>query len=452
MKKISFFLLFILGFLSSAAFAQSAPAVGLLDGILQNYQSATSGWLGIGQSYALQIFVTLGGISISFFGVKIVFDGGDLSALIGKIALYLFWAAFFFTVIFLAPTWVPLVTKTFMVIGSKFAASSGEVITSPSKIMDIGVGIADAMFGVWKTTASGSVTSIGNDFLLAVGLSWAAVFAMAGFAIIALQLLLTQVELSIISALGLVMLGFLAAPASKSIGEKYFSYLISVGVKLMFILALASLGPSIGTTALAKVQQSAAIGNVPISEILGLSLSILIYGILCLQIPAMASGMLSGSVATSLGGMAGAAMAATGAAIGAGMAAAGMASGAAKAAGGAMSGGSSALDNLSKLVAGGGDVTGAGSALGSTLGSMSPTASGTSSSSSFGSDPFAGSSGGGNSIGGSSTPTPPTAPQAPQQSTLSKGLDKLHQGTAGLAASEGGGGGSADINTSNSGS
>jgi type IV secretion system protein TrbL len=304
------------------------------------------------------------------------------------------------------------------------------------------------MLGVWKNLASGSVTSIGSDILLGMGLVVAAICALAGFAIIALQLLLTQVELAIIAPIGVVMLGFFAAPATKAIAEKFPSYLISVGVKLMFIFAMASLGPKIGEVAITNIQTLSAAGDQRLAGVLGLSFSVLIYGILCLQIPAMASGMLSGSVSTSLGGIAGGAMAAGGAVAGAAMAAGGAAAGAAKAGLGISGSTRGAMDAMSVLMGGGGDVSAwSGNPL-----DASPSGSSASSSSPFGEDPFKNyvppASGAPDSIGG--TPSTPSQPKG--QSTFSSGMDKLNQGIGGLAASEGQTGSGVDINSGNHGS
>ena len=423
-------------------FSVTASAEGLLDGILQTYQGATSGWMKVAQNYAYMIFGGLAPLSISFWAIQsLVFEGLDVSALIGKLGLKIFWLAFFFTIIFLAPTWVPQVTDTFMVMGKGFAGSSGTVVTSPSQMMDIGSTIANAMFDIWKTIAQGSITSIGNDILLGFGLTVAAFCALSGFAIIALQLLVTQIELAIIAPIGVVMLGFFGAPATKAIAEKYPSYLISVGVKLMFIFAMASLGPKVGDVALAKIATLAAIGNAPLGNVLGIALSILIYGILCLQIPAMASGMLSGSVSTSIGGIAGGAMAAGGAVAGAAMAAGGAVAGAA-------TGGKAAMARLAELTgATSGSAGDAFSGIASGLGSM---ASG-GAASPFGDDPFKNASpstsSGVDSIGG--TPNAPSQPK--QQSTFSSGMDKLNQGIGGLGASEGQTGSGVDINSGNHG-
>ncbi|MBU3595070.1 type IV secretion system protein [Polynucleobacter sp. 86C-FISCH] len=416
-----------LAFFILIGLSTNVMAIGLLDGILQTYVGATAGWMKVAQGYAFLIFAGLSPLSLSFWAVQsLIFEGLDISALVGKLIIKIFWLAFFFTIIGLAPTWVPQVTDTFMVMGRGFAGASGTVVTSPSQMMGLGVDLADAMLGVWKNLASGSITSIGNDIILGFGLVIAAMCALAGFAIIALQLLLTQVELAIIAPIGVVMLGFFGSPATKSIAEKYPSYLISIGVKLMFIFAMASLGPKISDVAIASIQTLTATSDQRPAGVLGLSFSILIYGILCLQIPAMASGMLSGSVSTSLGGIAGAGMAAGGAVAGAAMAAGGAAMG-------ASAGGKAALERLTQLTSIPGTTSGVDSMSGlSSLTSPSNTP---------------GTGLGPDSIGG--------APSAPNQSrsasTFGSGMDRLNQGLGGMASHEGQTGAGVDINSGNHG-
>lgn len=448
-KKYVGFLVFGIFIFSSA----NASAVGLLDGILQTYQGATTGWMKVAQGYAYLIFAGLAPLSISFWAIQsLVFEGVDVSALIGKLMIKVFWLAFFFTIISLAPTWVPQVTDTFMVMGKGFAGSSGTVVTSPSQMMDIGVNVAHGVFNIWNVASSGSITSIGSNLLLALTLWASALCALAAFAMIALQLLVTQVELAIMAPIGVVMLGFFGAPATKSIAEKYPSYLVSIGVKLMFIFAMASLAPKIGDTAMTSITNAAASGAVPLAEVFGLAISLVIYGVLCLQIPAMASGMLSGSVSTSLGGIAGGALAAGGAVAGAAMAAGGAAAGAAKAGMGVGGGARSALDVLSTLSGGGGDIGGGGSpsggfmdkakGLGAEFGVNAPGSSGSGSPSPFGDE--------GNSIGGgANASTQPSQPKS--KGAFGAGMEKMNQGLGGLGANEGQAGAGVDINSGNHG-
>jgi type IV secretion system protein TrbL len=358
----------------------------------------------------------------------------DPATFIAKFFIKMIWMTFFYTLVVMGPQWVPKITDTFVVMGKGFAGTTGSVATSPSQMIELGASVARTILGVWKTAAEGNISSIGNDLVLGLALVVAATFSLIGFALVAFQLLIAQIEIAIVAGVGFVMTGFLAAPATKTFGENYFGAVVSSGVKLMFIFALASLGQPVADSLIKTVLNLSASGAVPVESVLAISLTGVIYGALCLQIPSMAAGVMSGAVSASFGSIAGGAMAAGGAVAGAAMAAGGAAAGAVKAGGSARG----AMDAMSLLLAGGGDVSGSGGRAG--FGdSFNPPSSSNSidgPSNPFGNDPFAGFS----------------APTKDAPSTFSGGMDKLNQGISGLAASEGASGGGTKPDTGTHGS
>ena len=287
------------------------------------------------------------------------------------------------------------------------------------------------------------MTAVFGSPLLALATLSAALFALIGFSFISLQLLMTQIELSIVSGIGLVMLGFTGSSLTSTFGEKYIGYIVSVGIKLMLIFGIASLGPQIANQTIGLLASHASDpGGPSTANLLVVGAAMLIYGLLGLMVPGIAGSLMNGSPSMSLGSVAGAGAAAAGAVAGVGMAGLGAAAGAASA-------GASSVGHLASLAGAGnlvsGGLAGAGQALGSALGSMAPSASGVSGLPAASTDPFAGTatppsapaSGGSNAIGGGSTGTPPAADS---QSTLSKGMDKLGQAHS-LAGAEGNSGG-----------
>jgi type IV secretion system protein TrbL len=412
-------------------FSSNCFAAGNLDTILQNFQSATSGWMNISQGYAQSIFVKLGGLALSFWAITHALEiSNDPATFIAKFFIKMIWMTFFYTLVVMGPQWVPQITDTFVVMGKGFAGTTGSVATSPSQMIELGASVARTILGVWKTAAEGNISSIGNDLVLGLALVVAATFALIGFALVAFQLLIAQIEIAIVAGVGFVMTGFLAAPATKTFGENYFGAVVSSGVKLMFIFALASLGQPVADSLIKTVLNLSTSGAVPVESVLAISLTGVIYGALCLQVPSMAAGVMSGAVSASFGSIAGGAMAAGGAAVGAAMAAGGAAVGAAKA--GMDIGGraKNAMDYLSQGAATGGDSLGDSFTFPSSSNSIDGP------SNPLGNDPFAGFS----------------APTKDAPSTFSGGMDKLNQGISGLAASEGASGGGTKPDTGTHGS
>lgn len=434
--------------ISINVFAQGAPGSGgVLDSVLAQYVTSTASWMKLSQGFANHIFMALGGLDIAWWGIKNLLKKNDLVDYITGFTLKIVSIFFFYGIIVNSPTWIPMITNTFMFMGGQIAGG-GATNSTPSSVMWLGAQTADAIIRIYDTAqGTSAVTAVlGNPFLALATLA-AALFTLIGFAFISLQLLMTQIELSVVSGIGLVMLGFTGSSLTSTFGEKYIGYIVSVGIKLMLIFAIASLGPMIAAQQAAFLNSQASLPGGPnAANLLVVGIAMLIYGLLGLMVPGIAGSLMNGSPSMSLGSVAGAGAAAAGAVAGVGMAGLGAAAGAASAAGGAMSGGRSTLDNLSKLVAGGGDVSSAGNALGSALGSMAPSASGVSGLPAASADPFAGTatppsalaSGDSNAIGGGNAST---APATDSQSTLSKGMDKLG-GTAGsLSGAEGNSGG-----------
>ncbi|MBU3641009.1 P-type conjugative transfer protein TrbL [Polynucleobacter sp. Fuers-14] len=430
--------------ISINAFAQGAPGSGgVLDSVLAQYVTSTASWMKLSQGFANHIFMALGGLDIAWWGIKNLLKKNDLVDYIAGFTLKILSIFFFYGIIVNSPTWIPMITNTFMFMGGQIAGG-GATNSTPSSVMWLGAQTADAIIRIYDTAqGTSAVTAVlGNPFLALATLA-AALFTLIGFAFISLQLLMTQIELSVVSGIGLVMLGFTGSSLTSTFGEKYIGYIVSVGIKLMLIFAIASLGPMIAAQQAAFLNSQASLPGGPnAANLLVVGIAMLIYGLLGLMVPGIAGSLMNGSPSMSLGSVAGAGAAAAGAVAGVGMAGLGAAAGAASA-GAAGVGHLASLAGAGNLVSGG--LTGAGQALGSALGSMAPSTSGVSGLPAASTDPFAGTatppsapaSGGSNAIGGSNASA---TPAADSQSTLSKGMDKLGQAHS-LAGAEGNSGG-----------
>lgn len=450
--------------LSLNVFAQGAPGSGgILDSVLAQYVTSTSTWMNLSQGFANHIFMALGGLDIAWWGIKNLLKKNDLVDYLTGFTLKIVSIFFFYGIIVNSPTWIPMITNTFMFMGGQIAGG-GAANATPSSLMWLGAQTADSILAVYDTAqGTGVVTAIFGSPLMALILAFSALLALIGFGFVALQLLMTQIELSIVSGIGLVMLGFTGSSLTSSFGEKYIGYIVSTGIKLMLIFAIASLGPMIATQQAAFLNSQVSLpGGPSTANLLTVGVSMLIYGLIGLMVPGIAGSLMNGSPSMSLGSVAGAGAAVAGAVAGAAMAGMGAVAGAAGAGSGVL-GKLSSLTGLSDHIP---SMEGAGKSLGSALGSMMPSSSGSSSAAPLGSDPFANAaplpptppsspfgndpfatssnpstpaaSGGSNAIGGSNSNT---SNETPPQSSFSKGLDKLGQAHSSLAGAEGNSGG-----------
>ncbi|OZB55510.1 MAG: P-type conjugative transfer protein TrbL [Thiomonas sp. 15-63-373] len=393
--------------LAVAVSAHAAPAPtptggpggqGYLDTISSQFQAATTGWMTTAQSYAFKIFTALAAMDLSWWGIKQVLKKNDLADFIAGATLKIASIAFFYTIVKYAPTWMPLITSSFMDMGQAIGGSSAAT-ASPSGVMSMAFSVVHQLYEVYNK-APGGLLNIGSNLFLAIIIAITSLLALIGFGLVALQLLMTLIETYLVGGAGLVMLGFTGSGLTSSFGEKYIGYLVSVGIKLLMIYAIIGLGQNLINSELAYIAQYTG-KSLPPTDLLTVGVSMLIYGVIGMQAPGLAGSLMNGSPNMSLGNVAGGA-----AAIAGGMAAAGAAGVAAYASG------AKGLDKMAGLL-------GAGSGGGASGGMM-------------------GSIGGGAKGGGASTSAPTSGtPAGSLAGAGSVGANTARMGQAAQAMMEG---------------
>ncbi len=333
-----------------AAHAQVTPAAtsssGFLDQVASQFQAATTGWMSAAQSYAFKIFVSLGALDLSWWAIKQVLKKNDLGDFLAGAALKVASLGFFYTLLTFAPTWMPLIPQSFMQIGQQIGGGGAAGMT-PSGVMNMAFGVVDTMYQVYNNAPSG-LYHISSNIFLAIVIAATALLALAGFGLVALQLLMTLVEMYLVGGAGLVMLGFTGSGLTSSFGEKYIGYLVSVGVKLLTIYAIIGLGQGlVANETQYLVQYAQCTGSncaIHPIDLLSVGTAMMMYGVIGIQVPGLAGSLMNGSPSMTLGNVAGGA-----AALAAPAAAGVMAAGAAGAA--AVGGYAKAMQGLENLAA-----------------------------------------------------------------------------------------------------
>ncbi len=326
---------------------------GYLDTISSQFQAATTGWMTTAQGYAFKIFTALAAMDLSWWGIKQVLKKNDLADFIAGATLKIASIAFFYTIVKFAPTWMPLITSSFMDMGQAIGGA-GAATASPSGVMSMAFSVVHQLYQVYNN-APGGLLNIGTNFFLAIVIAVTSLLALIGFGLVALQLLMTLIETYLVGGAGLVMLGFTGSGLTSSFGEKYIGYLVSVGIKLLMIYAIVGLGQNLINSELSYIAAYTIPGNsLPPTDLLTVGVSMLIYGVIGMQAPGMAGSLMNGSPNMSLGNVAGG-----GAAIAGGIAAAGAAG---------VAGYASAVKGLDKMAGlvgagAGGSASGAGGAI-----------------------------------------------------------------------------------------
>ena len=358
--------------------AVAAPPVnpggsGYLDAIVTNFQNSTSSWMTTATGYAQSIFRAAVIIDLVLWGAKNLLKKNDLADFIGAAVLKLGSITFFYYAITDASTWVPLITDSFAAmgqgIGGATVGTGGVPATSPSQIIGQAFSVIASLWNVVQNNSGW--THLGTSVLFSLIAAATSLLALIGFGLVALQLMVTKIEMYLVAGAGLVMLGFTGSSLTSSFGEKYIGYMISVGIKLLVIYAIVGLGGNIIASEITYINNFSAPGtNFPPMDLLSIGTTMLIYGVIGMQVPGMAGSLMNGSPNMSLGNVAGGAAAIAGGVAAAGMAAAAGAAGAAQ-----------GLAKMADLVgAGAGGASGAAGGIGGSMDALSGLTSGASSS------------------------------------------------------------------------
>ena len=301
--------------------------------LLKTVSDAADQWAKRGKAIALRLFWLLVTIDLAYLGIEWALKSNDISDFVGKLLTKIMAVGFFLAIIENATTWIPDIINGFICAGIQIgsvsaACPSGGVgatfaITAidPGKTFELGITLASGMISSENllqiiTSPSGIPTGILSGLC--------AMLIVVGFAIIAAQLLVALVEAYFVFGAGLVMLGFTGSRWTVSFGEKYIGYAVSMGVKLMTLVLVVSLGNAIVTkvstlvgltyTSSAGQLLSGAIAGTPANATIPVYLTMVgligIFLYAAWHIPQSAATLLNGSPTMSLAGVANAASAA----------------------------------------------------------------------------------------------------------------------------------------------
>ena len=384
--------------LAQAAVGTCAPATagapstcltnGFFDTILAMVQNATANWVSIGAGktgIGWMIFTLLATLEMLWWGITNALRKNDLGEWLSSLFLKMLEISFFGFLVATAPTWMPYIPQQFEMVGQKFLAASqfgtpagaATVPLTPSGIMTEAGNVEKILWNGGNPTrvsGGGNPTTSCAAYDVGCRLSQAAENAMEGmvaslatvitslllylgFGLVALQLMMTLMEMYMVLGIGSIMLGFLGSRWTVQFGERYASYAASVGVKLLTTYGVSAVMVHMAQQDASWLNQLAAGQVLPVPNMLALGTSGLLGGIMALTIPSVAGSIMGGAASLGLSHLtsAGGGIARAGAATALGAAAGGVA---AKAALGRLA----ALTSVSGTPAGG--IGGAGSSVG----------------------------------------------------------------------------------------
>ncbi len=243
-KVVSVILLAVV--VGNAEAAQS----NVLTGIQNMVQSSSSGWMSAALGLAQGLFVGLAGIEIAWTGIHWVLKKNDLSDFIASFALKMISILFFYMLLQEAPVWIPMIINSFAQAGQTVGASGGGgipvVALDPSSVFEQGMTVSGA---IWSSFQNASSTmGIGQTVAGAFATLSGSLFSIVAYGLLALQILITNIESYIIIGGGALLLGFNGSKWTQVFAEKYLGYAVSVGIKLFVLYLIVGLGQNLANT------------------------------------------------------------------------------------------------------------------------------------------------------------------------------------------------------------
>jgi type IV secretion system protein TrbL len=302
--------------------ATASPAG--LDLFLNNFRTQVDSGFGLISGDVQAVLGTLVVISIVTTAIFWAIDENQnvLASLVRKVLLIGFFA-------WLVTQWHTLsqtVVDGFASLGLKAGGgvmSLGNFLNSPSQIVMKGIQVCIALFDYIHRLAPGPVEFFAHLDAILMALI-ACVGVLIAFVLLAIELTVVVIEFHIVTLIAFVTIPFGILTQTSFLSERAIGYVVSVGIKLMALAIVVSIG--------ANIFNSYTVSTAPdIYEEVGLLLAAVALLMLALKIPAIAGALISGGPQLNAGS----------AAMGAAGVAAGVAGGALalRAAGGAIAGG-----------------------------------------------------------------------------------------------------------------
>lgn len=265
-----------------------------LDGLLNFFTLSSLNGFEHLLPYAVELLISLAIIDIATTWT--LYDGQfKLSQICTKIIKY----GFFFFLVYNMPTMIDMITESFKIAGLTAAGIDAQAnFITPSALLDKGF---SACGNVWE---SYSVTNTPAGTIIVTIIAMA--LMLGAFFFIALQVLLTQIELYIFAGLAVILVPFGALGYTSFLFQRVVSAVFSFSVKLMvmyFIVGLVNANIGDVSNFLATGQDANGSTQAStLSVMIKHSLSMLTLGLIVWKVPELAANIMSGNPTFTAGG------------------------------------------------------------------------------------------------------------------------------------------------------
>lgn len=229
---------------AAASTAHAQNPTGQSNMVFQMYANAATQWMQVAHGYAQTLFGLLAVIDFAWTAVMLALEGHELNTYMARIIRKLMTISFFAVILAQGTYWMGAISASFIKVGQ---AASGTTAVTPAQILGDGFTMAGALLK-WATT---SATTIGlTTFAPAVPVLFAlivALFLLAGYAVVAINFVVTTIEGFVVIGAGYIFLGFGGSQWTRPYVERYIALAVSLGARLMILYMIVGLGHSFAT-------------------------------------------------------------------------------------------------------------------------------------------------------------------------------------------------------------
>jgi type IV secretion system protein TrbL len=240
-EVVTFLLFFQLGL-------GAAPQISDPSTLTSLYEALQPQWMARVMPYAQDLFWSLALVDMGVFGWSLMRrHGHNIQGAILSTANQLVILGAFLSLLQNGSVWMGYVVNMFIDVGK---AGSGVPLIQPSVVLGKGISIAFALLG------QSVLAGLTADPLTAIAMVIAALCIVAAFTFITIEFVVTKVQTFLALGMGMFFLGFGGSSWTRNYVERYFSYAVSSGVRLMTSYFLIGAGIVLGDSWLKQANSS----------------------------------------------------------------------------------------------------------------------------------------------------------------------------------------------------
>jgi type IV secretion system protein TrbL len=259
--------------------------------LVGQFQAAIAGIYGAVLPIAQNLFILLSAIMITWSLIWWILEKDDPVPIFVGLLKNLMRISFFWFVLLNASSLSQSVITSFRMAGQAAASAAGSPTASldPAAMVATGASLANQLLS--NVNISGVLGTIGGALIGGL----LALLMFVAFLVVAAQMAIALVEVFLVMAGGVLLLGFLGSPWTARFGLSYFTALVGSGVKLFMIYIIAGIG-----SALVGGWSSSLTSGVNLTGALTVIGVAAIFALATWMIPNYAQALASGTVSTSL--------------------------------------------------------------------------------------------------------------------------------------------------------